>query len=345
MKRKLSVLLACIIMSCMAAGCQNSSKTDESSAASAESAASDTSAASKAGDDTSKTSAASKAGDDTSETSAASKTDGDTSKSADTSKADGDTSKSADTSKAADTSKTDGSASAADTSDTGSTAQDSDTDVPVEESPEGGDGDVSFTIEGDGISIDEDGNITIDPTQFSGLTEDSGDSGDTGDDGGDVEEPGADDLFANGYQMIQLSPDGFTDGTTLPACYLITSAAELSDFIKNNSKVYSLDKEHTDDESMMSMSFKNETKDMTDEFFKDADILVVVSDYAKGTDGDLGNAVVTDKDAKIEVWAEKPATSAERGYICFIAAVNKDSLKGKTLSAWVNADYLKAEEG
>ena len=291
MKKKLPVLLALIILSCMAAGCNSSDKNNDQSTASAASISSGSSAGSEVGNDTSES-------------------DGSEAKD--------------------DASKDSGSSSNPENTSSGQE------ESAVESGSEDTEGDLSYVIEGDGVSIDENGNITIDPDQISGLTEDSGSEGDDGT---------SDDLFADGYQIIQLSPEGFKDGSSLPSCNLITSAQELSDYIKNNSTEYSLEKKYSDNADLIEMSFAEQTKDMDADFFKENDVLVIVTECAKGADCDIGNTALSDKEVKIELWAPKAEKAEDKGYSCFIAAVTKDTFKGKTISAWANSEMPTAEEG
>ncbi len=262
MKKKLALLIACILVSALAAGCGSSKKTEESSP-SASSAASDVS------------------------------TQGSKDQSS---------------------------------SESGS---------PAESSSES-EGSTELTISTpSGVTIDESGNIQIDIDDISdqSLQEDESQAS-AEDSSPDTENSGTLSEFPS-YQMIYLAPTGFKADTKLPACYSLTSAAELKSFISDNTEAYSLATEHTNDDYIDKTSFVNETKDMNEDYFKSADVLLVVTSYKSGTECDLGQ--VSDKNGGILVTLniEEAPSAAEASYVCFIIPAPKGSLTNKTISTEV----------
>ena len=205
--------------------------------------------------------------------------------------------------------------------------------------------DIIIDIDGDGegdqgISIDEEGNITIDPDQFSGWEED------TGDEDGEEDVEGESDEILSQYQGLVLSPEGFGSGFDKPVAYVITSEDELAGFIKDNDATYSLTKEYEGAEGyFIPSSFKSETSDATADYFEAVDMLVVVTPYSKSNEIDLAE-ITTDENGtvKVIIWAQKPKDANDKGYVCFIAEVAKDSLKGKTVTAVIDPDIIRYDD-
>ena len=288
MKRKLGIILACMLLACLVTGCASQNNSDNGSSQS----------------NTSQTSGA--------ESQTASGGE-----------------------KTSDAGKTESAASQNEksTDETGSELPDPDSDIII---------DIDGDGEGDpGVSIDEDGNITIDPEQFSGWEEDS-------DGDGEIEEPD-DPLSEIQYMLLALSPDGFGTGLDKPAAYTITSEEELSKFIQDNDAKYSLSKEYGDsDGDFVVTSFKAATADSTADFFEGTDMLVIVTPYSKNGFVDLGD-LYADENGSINavIWAEEPKDANDKAYACLIVEVSKDALKGKTVNAVIdpNAYMEEPEEG
>ena len=206
--------------------------------------------------------------------------------------------------------------------------------------------DIVIDIDGDGegdpgISIDEDGNITIDPEQFSGWDEDPDG------DGEDTDEP-ENPLAEIQYMLISLSPEGFGTGFDKPAAYTITNEDELAKFMNDNETKYSLSKTSGDSEGeFYTGSFKDATSDATADFFEGYDMLVLVTPYSKGGSVDLGD-LYADENGNINavIWAQQPANEKDKGYACLVVEVTKGALNGKAVNAVVdpNAYTEDAEE-
>ena len=254
MKRKIALLLACLLIAATATGCISSKKDTDN----AQSAASDNSSASSPADESGSTNSAAETaeGSDASNDGGASSTD---TSSKDTSSKDA-SSKTENSDKTSDTEKN----SVVETDTSGVTVDD--------------DGNII-------IDIDE-------ISEWKEDTDDSEDSADEPDD--PEENNGRKPMFNDmSYQMIYLAPGGFTDGSALPTYAVITSAKELQDFINTNKTAYSLDIEHTDDNYITKMSFVNETSHMNDDFFNGTEVLVTVAAYKKGTECDIGDIYTT----------------------------------------------------
>ncbi len=313
MKRMIMVLMVCLLTACCMAGCGGNQKNDSSSAGSDTSAVSADSAA----EDSQKDDSTAK--DDSKNTSETSK---------DKTSQEG--------------SQTQESSSKNSQTEQNSQTEKSDTETSVASNGGEEDSDMVITIDGDqsGITIDEDGNITIDPDVLV-----SGDDSEEPPENSenDVDDDGSEFLDLS-YQMTYLSPEGFSGAASLPKAYYITSAAELSDFIENNSKTYSLAVDHTDNSYIEPISFVTKTKDMDSTYFETSDALIVVTAYAKGDDCDLGSVVVKDNEATVEIWAQKPASASDTGYACIMVNIEKNALKDKTITAFVNAEAF-AEDG
>lgn len=300
MKRTIALLLTCLLTASLLSGCGSSQSSGTSSAAS-----------------------------DTASTSAADSTAADTS---DNSKADNSTTTS-DTTKASNTADV---SSASQPDKTSDTSQDTDgQETSVDDTS-----DTTPDTSQPGIIIDEDGNIIIDPTEFS--FDESDEDSEPDDEDPDDEQPddGGSDFLDLSYQMTYLSPEGFTTGTTLPAAYYITSAAELSDFVENNTKTYSLDVPYTNDDYIEKIAFTAKIKDMDDSYFSVYDSLIVVAAYNKDDDCDLGSISIQDDAAIVEIWAEPISSADKQGYICFVVNLEKGILNGKTIAPIVTSALL-----
>ncbi len=318
MKRKIALLLTCILAAGLIAGCGSSSSGTNNSAVSAGSNTSDTANAS----DTSNTSDTS----DTAKTSSAS----DTSAAADTSETAAPSDTSADSKPSAE-SKTESNPerSGTEQSNTSSPSSHPATESSTEDIPQGSQ---------PGITIDEDGNIIIDPDIIDMDDESEPEESE------EMDKRDESDFLDLSYQMTYLSPTGFSAGTQLPAAYYITSPAELSDFIDNNNKTYSLDVDYTDNNYIEKISFVTKAKDLNADYFDTNDALIVVSSYDKSDDCDLGTIAVKDNTATVEIWTQTPASAEQTGYICFVVNIAKGTLKDKTITAFTNGDFLSEED-
>ncbi len=197
-----------------------------------------------------------------------------------------------------------------------------------------------------GISIDEEGNITIDPEQLSGWDEDpdGGEEGDEGDEGG---EDGTQSQYAEVmYQTIGLSPDGFGADFDKPVAYGVTSEEQLRKFIADNDAKYSLTKTYSGgSEDMISTSFENETAEMNSDFFEICDVMIVVAPYSKSGEIDLGDISEQESgNVKAVIWAQNPTDNSDKGYACMIITLQKDAIKGKTVSAEIDPNAYIQED-
>lgn len=183
-----------------------------------------------------------------------------------------------------------------------------------------------ITIDESGVSIDEDGNIIIDIDDIS-------DWSDLDDDEDPVIDDGRSTVLEDlSYQMIYLAPDGFTTGDKLPATYCITSEDELKTFISENTKNYSLDTEHTNDDYINKTSFVNETKNMDEIYFTTNDILVVVTSYKMGTECDIGEIYEKDGVINLDLNTEEPGFTDSVAYVTFIVPSQKGTFAGKKIN-------------
>ncbi len=309
MKRTIAVLLTCLLTASLVSGCGSSQKNNSSSNASAASAVSGDSAASSESAGSSDTSASS--GSSAASDSHVSSEPQNSSEKSDTSRS---------------TENTSGNTESA-SPDSSQTQTSSETSAETSQP---------------GISIDENGNITIDPNQLdiSDFEEDSDeDSQDT--ENSEDHENGENTGFVDlSYQMTYLSPEGFANDSALPAAYYITSPAEFSDFLENNSKAYSLNVAYTDNANVDKISFADKTKDMDEGYFSMNDALIVVSVYSRSDDCDLGSVTIKDNTALVEVWTQEPASAQDKGYVCFVVNMEKGILKDKNITTVMNTTYL-----
>ena len=208
--------------------------------------------------------------------------------------------------------------------------------------------DIVIDIDGDGsgdpgVSIDEDGNIIIDPEQFSGWEEDP-------DDGDEPEAP-EDPLSEIQYMLISLAPDGFGTGFDKPAAYTVTSEDELAKFVKDNEAKFSLSKTNGDSgDDFFKGSFKDATADSTADFFEGYDMIILVTPYSKSGSVDLGDISADESgDLNAVIWTQLPADDSDKGYACIIVEIAKGAVKDKKVNVTVDPnayiDDAPAEEG
>ncbi len=146
------------------------------------------------------------------------------------------------------------------------------------------------------------------------------------------------------YQMLYLSGKNITSSTPLPSAYLITSVKELNQFISQNQTLYSLDEQYSANDTQQKNSFVNYSKNFTDAYFNASDLVVIVSQYSKAADCDLGEPTVKDDSIVFDIWTDHPSSSADTGYICFAVSLNKGDATNKTVTATINEDALTTEE-
>ena len=196
-----------------------------------------------------------------------------------------------------------------------------------------------------GVTIDEDGNITIDPDAF----EDGDDvieivEPDSSEDESTAEADGNSTYMDLSYQIGYIPPTNITSDIKLPAVYSITSEEELKDFISKNNTVYSLNEPYSEDPNMDKLSFRNRADDLEPNYFTQNDMMIVITPYAKSSECDLGNVVVKDNTIDVEIWAQQPKNADDTGYVCLLVNMEKGVMNGKTLHPFINSDYISEEE-
>ena len=199
------------------------------------------------------------------------------------------------------------------------------------------------------VSLDEDGNPVIDLDDSEGweiVSDDESDEGDGGEEGDEGDEDGEDeDPFSQQqYTIHYISGKNITSSDTMPATYLIKSVEELNSFIEANKTLYSLDEEYSADDDIDSTTFIQVTKKFNEDYFSTGDIVLVFSDYSLAGDCDLGDTTVKDSTIHFDIWAAKPASAEDTGYVCFIVNIEKGSADGKTITASIAEDALISGE-
>lgn len=182
-------------------------------------------------------------------------------------------------------------------------------------------------------TIDEDGNIVID---FSDLDEWSEDEDDIIDDESDDEDPEEsedmqDEDIIPTYTILTLSPKDFKSKETLPRHYVITSEAELNNFIEKHSTDYALKAKYADT-SGEAQSFEERASDTIKNDLPVFDYLVIFTDYSKSETPDVGSGKIEGNSVMVDLWVAEPTSDADKGYSCILIPFEKDFLKGKNIS-------------
>ena len=183
-------------------------------------------------------------------------------------------------------------------------------------------------------TIDEDGNIVID---FSDIDEWSEDEDDIIDDESDDEDPEEsedmqDEDFISSYTILTLSPKDFKSKEKLPLHYVITSEAELNNFIEKHSTDYALKVEYTDDSFVKIQSFEERASDTIKNDLPVYDYLVIFTDHSNSEAPDVGSGKIEGNSVKVDLWVAEPTSDADKGYSCILIPFEKDFLKGKNIS-------------
>lgn len=219
-----------------------------------------------------------------------------------------------------------GAAEASPDSTTESTPADENTDSSAESalSEETDDTEEDPTDSGSGgITIDEDGNITIDPTQI--------------DDWNDPDEPGEtvqNQYLINGYQVLYLSPEHFGADSQLPAAYVLKSSKEREEFINTYGTSYSLTTSYSDNEQVNKSSFTEITNNMDESYFESFDALIVVAAYSKSKSPDVDMEDINEEGSTVRITflSEEPSDASDTGYLCWVVPAPKNALSEKQIS-------------
>ncbi len=191
-------------------------------------------------------------------------------------------------------------------------------------------------------TFDENGNLVFDIGDPDEWEDEESDEDVFGDDG--EEDVGGTQDFISSYMIQMLSPADFKAKEAFPVHYIITSEAELDDFIAKHSDDYALKVEYTGDDFIEKQSFE---KNKADDMKKDIDVfdyILVVAEHSKSIEPDVGSGIIKDNSVVVDLWLSKPASDADKGYSCIIVPVEKGFLNGKKLSVMVVEPPIDDEE-
>lgn len=184
-------------------------------------------------------------------------------------------------------------------------------------------------------TFDEDGNLVFDIGDPDDWEDDSEEEFDDGESEEDID-TGTDD-FINSYTLLMLSPKDFKSKESLPVHYVITSEAELNDFIENHTADYALDVEYTGDSFIEAQSFIKRASDTIKNDLPVYDYLLIITDHSKSIEPDVGAGSVKDNSVSVDLWVTKPSSDSDKAYSCIMIPVEKEFLKGKDISV-INVD-------
>ncbi len=117
-----------------------------------------------------------------------------------------------------------------------------------------------------------------------------------------------------------------------------TTKKELDDFYSSNKDKYSLDKPESGSD------FKTVTKDLTDDYFKVYNVMVVLQSYDKEKELEIGDTYNGDKGVVLDIYRDEPASADKAAYTMNIICYSKDEVSKAPEINFLPAGTMYADE-
>ena len=112
---------------------------------------------------------------------------------------------------------------------------------------------------------------------------------------------------------------------TNPKYYLLSSTAELKDFVSNYENTFSLN----DVEN--GVEFNTLAEKFDDTYFEFMSVIVIPVQYDKNTETEVGTITIEDNDYVIEVCTQPAENQDDLNTLCFVVQANKEDMQGKNV--------------
>ena len=112
---------------------------------------------------------------------------------------------------------------------------------------------------------------------------------------------------------------------TNPKYYLLSSTAELKDFVSNYENTFSLN----DVEN--GVEFNTLAEKFDDTYFEFMSVIVIPVQYDKNTETEVGTITIEDNDYVIEVCTQPAENKDDLNTLCFVVQANKEDMQGKNV--------------
>ena len=112
---------------------------------------------------------------------------------------------------------------------------------------------------------------------------------------------------------------------TNPKYYLLSSTAELKDFVNSYESTFSLN----DVEN--GVEFNTLAEKFDDTYFEFMSVIVIPVQYDKNTETEVGTITIEDNDYVIEVCTQPAENQDDLNTLCFVVQANKEDMQGKNV--------------
>ena len=112
---------------------------------------------------------------------------------------------------------------------------------------------------------------------------------------------------------------------TNPKYYLLSSTAELKDFVNSYESTFSLN----DVEN--GVEFNTLAEKFDDTYFEFMSVIVIPVQYDKNTETEVGTITIEDNDYVIEVCTQPAENKDDLNTLCFVVQANKEDMQGKNV--------------
>lgn len=112
---------------------------------------------------------------------------------------------------------------------------------------------------------------------------------------------------------------------TNPKYYLLSSTAELKDFVSNYENTFSLNDVENGAE------FNTLAEKFDDTYFEFMSVIVIPVQYDKNTETEVGTITIEDNDYVIEVCTQPAENQDDLNTLCFVVQANKEDMQGKNV--------------
>lgn len=124
-----------------------------------------------------------------------------------------------------------------------------------------------------------------------------------------------------------------------PEYYLITNAAELSDFVEKYERTYSLNTVES------GVDFNTIAEKFDDTYFEYMSVVVIPAQYDKNTESEIGTITIQGDDYVIEVCTQQADSKDQTNTVCFVVQTYKSDMQDKNVVLKVVDEDIVAEGG